>query len=94
MDNPVLDVSLQEEALETKLGQNVAIPSEKPEVSSTEAVVPENDENIVDFDETDPEHPLNWPLWRKWSIVSCTALMFMLSYVNVFSAAFFYRKFA
>lgn len=83
MENPILDISLQEEALGTKLGQNIALLSEKTEVLSTETVAPENDENIVDIDETDPEHPLNWPLWRKWSIVSCTALMFMLSYVHV-----------
>ncbi|APA10314.1 hypothetical protein sscle_06g050840 [Sclerotinia sclerotiorum 1980 UF-70] len=78
MDNPVLDVSLQEEALETKVGQNLAVPSDKQEVLTTEADVLDNDENVVDLDENDPEHPLNWPLWRKWSIVSCTALMFML----------------
>ncbi|KAF7901700.1 uncharacterized protein EAF01_006999 [Botrytis porri] len=78
MDNPVLDVSLQEEALVTKSDENIASPSEKPNLSTTETDALEVDENVVDLDENEPEHPLNWHLWRKWSIVSCTALMFML----------------
>ncbi|THV54242.1 hypothetical protein BGAL_0031g00160 [Botrytis galanthina] len=78
MDNPALDVALQEEALATKSDQDIAVPPEKSNISTTETDALENDENIVDLDENEPEHPLNWPLWRKWSIVSCTALMFML----------------
>lgn len=84
MDNPVLDVALQEEALGTKSDQNIAAPSEKPVVSTTETDALKNNENVIDLDENEPEHPLNWPVWRKWSIVSCTALMFMLVYVHVF----------
>lgn len=85
MDNPVLDVALQEEALETKLAHDIEVPKEKREVVTTDtgtlSDALENDENVVDIDEKDPDHPLNWPLWRKWSIVSCTASMFMLWYV-------------
>ncbi|KAB8296937.1 hypothetical protein EYC80_002345 [Monilinia laxa] len=77
-----IDASLQEEALETRFGQNVTVSSEKPEVLNTKtgafSDALENDEDVVDFGENDPENPLNLPLWRKWSIVSCTALMFML----------------
>ncbi|ATZ54111.1 hypothetical protein BCIN_10g01310 [Botrytis cinerea B05.10] len=78
MDNPVLDVALQDEALGTKSDRNIAVPLEKPDVSTTIIDALNNDENVIDLDENEPEHPLNWPLWRKWSIVSCTALMFML----------------
>ncbi|TEY46284.1 hypothetical protein BOTCAL_0317g00040 [Botryotinia calthae] len=78
MDNPVLDVALQEEALGTNSDQNITATSEKPNVSTTETDALESDENVIDLDENGPEHPLKWSLWRKWSIVSCTALMFML----------------
>ncbi|TGO34114.1 hypothetical protein BHYA_0212g00190 [Botrytis hyacinthi] len=78
MDNPVLDVALQEEALATKSDQAIVVLSGNPNVSTTETDALEINENIVDLDEKEPEHPLNWPLWRKWSIISCTALMFML----------------
>ncbi|KAF7879457.1 hypothetical protein EAF04_000653 [Stromatinia cepivora] len=70
MDSTILDISLQEEASGTRV-------SEKPEADEAQVTseLQENDENVVDFEDNDSEDPLNWPLWRKWSIVSCTALI-------------------
>ncbi|TGO21872.1 hypothetical protein BPAE_0196g00130 [Botrytis paeoniae] len=61
MDNPVLDVALQEGALGTKSDQNIAVPLEKLDVSTTITDALENDENVIDLDENDSEHPLNRP---------------------------------
>ncbi|CAG8979355.1 hypothetical protein HYALB_00002481 [Hymenoscyphus albidus] len=41
------------------------------------------DQNIVSFGEDDPDNPMQWPLWRKWSIVLLIATIFMLTYVII-----------
>ncbi|GAA6030344.1 hypothetical protein JCM8097_009058 [Rhodosporidiobolus ruineniae] len=28
-----------------------------------------DEDNIVDFEENDPEHPWNWPNWKKWMVL-------------------------
>ena len=51
--------------------------SEDPESTACGEGVPSPSpvpENVVD--------PTQWPLWRKWSIVVCIALMYMLAYVS------------
>lgn len=38
----------------------------------------ESDDNIVDFDDGDPENPLNWPTSRKWMVVVLVSMMNLL----------------
>ncbi|KAJ5792559.1 bicyclomycin resistance protein [Penicillium pulvis] len=46
--------------------------------STPHLLVKEKDEEIVPISEQ-WDDPTTWPLWRKWSIVICVALMYMLA---------------
>jgi hypothetical protein len=35
--------------------------------------------NLVDFEENDPENPLNWATWRKWVIIILVASGLLLA---------------
>ena len=35
----------------------------------------DTDPNIVKFEADDPENPLNWPQWRKWTVLVLVSMM-------------------
>jgi hypothetical protein len=77
MDNPVLEAAIHKEVT---LGPGEKrVPLVESAATNLETLAAEVDQNVVDFDENDPENPLNWPTWRKWPIVWCTATMLMLT---------------
>lgn len=49
--------------------------------SIPQLLVKEKDEEVVPVSEQ-WDDPTAWPLWRKWSIVICVALMYMLALVK------------
>jgi hypothetical protein len=81
MDDPVLETAIHTEAIVGSSEKGV--PSVESAATNSEIISAEVDPNVVDFDENDAENPLNWPMWRKWSIVWCTATMLMLTYASL-----------
>lgn len=50
-------------------------------------LVKEKDKEIIPVSEQ-WDDPTTWPLWRKWSIVICVALMYMLALVKTVLESF------
>jgi hypothetical protein len=70
MDDPVLEAAVHPGVILAP-SEKKALLIESAAINS-ETTATEVDQNVVDFDENDPENPLNWPTWRKWTIVWCT----------------------
>lgn len=45
-------------------------------------VRPAADPNIVDFEVDGPKNPLNWPEWRRWTVLLLVSMMNTLGYVS------------
>ena len=62
--------------------------TEKPAITPSEVQVENEDSrNLVDFEENDPDDPLNWSKWRKWITVALVSTTRMLVYVSMISRA-------
>lgn len=43
----------------------------------------DRDPNIIEFEADDPENSLNWPQWRKWTVLVLVSMMNTLGYVSL-----------
>lgn len=50
-----------------------------PDVEKDKSGVAEDESDDVKFADGDPDNPLTWSLWRKWTIVALVSTMSMLT---------------
>ncbi|KAF4610366.1 hypothetical protein G7Y89_g15754 [Cudoniella acicularis] len=82
MENPSIESIFQLEKSEASSEANDLEAIQEKSVSSLEGQhfkINPGDQSIIDFAPNDPENPLNWPLWRKLSIVILAATAQMLT---------------
>lgn len=76
---PVPILASVEPQLSPNNGPSVTSRNENEKFAKQQSKVPITDSNsdvvLVDYEENDPENPLNWSSTRKWLIVSAVSWM-------------------